>query len=170
MTAVKHDLLTHSPCHGLELSSPKFTLNEVKYVEVIVQGALDLACSQSIKLYNACFSSRYQRNFVVLHTARDELNFIHRSFSWVSCSHAGERSRRFISSHIFLVQASRCSRNSIGLTSDQFLLLLVLFLLGIKEENYTFYLVLCQRSEVSGVPPKQLKQNLRSWGRSLKSQ
>ena len=28
------------------------------------------------------------------------------------------RSRRFISSHIFLVQASRWSKNSIGLTSD----------------------------------------------------
>ena len=40
-----HDLLIYSPCHGLELSSPKFTLNEVKYVEVIVQGAFDLACS-----------------------------------------------------------------------------------------------------------------------------
>ena len=40
-----HDLLIHSPCHGLELSSPKFTLNKVKYVEVIVQGALDLARS-----------------------------------------------------------------------------------------------------------------------------
>ena len=37
--------LIYSPRHGLELSSPKFTLNEVKYVEVIVQGALDLACS-----------------------------------------------------------------------------------------------------------------------------
>ena len=37
--------LIYSPCHGRELSSPKFTLNEVKYVKVIVQGALDLACS-----------------------------------------------------------------------------------------------------------------------------
>ena len=40
-----HDLLIYSPCHSLEFSCPKFTLNEVKYVEVIVQGALDLACS-----------------------------------------------------------------------------------------------------------------------------
>ena len=78
------------------LSFPKFTLNEVKYVEVIAQGALDLACWKSVKLYNACFSSRNQRNFVVLHTARYELNFIHRSFSWVGCSHAFERSRRFV--------------------------------------------------------------------------
>ena len=91
-----HDLLIYSPCHGLELSSPKFTLNEVKYVEVMVRGALDLACSSSIKLHNACFSSRNQRNFVVLHTVRYELNFIHRSFSLVSCSHAVERSRRVI--------------------------------------------------------------------------
>ena len=56
---------------------------------------------------------RNRRNFVVLHSARYELNFIHRSFSLVGCSHA---------------------------------------------------------VEVSGVPPEQLKQNLRSLGRSLKSQ
>ena len=66
-------------------------MNEVKYVEVIAQGALDLACWKSVKLYNTCFSSRNQRNFVVLHTARYELNFIHRSFSWVSCFLRGAR-------------------------------------------------------------------------------
>ena len=49
-----------------------------------------------VEMYNVCFSSRNQRKFVVLHTARYELNFIHRSFSLVSCSHAVERSRRFI--------------------------------------------------------------------------
>ena len=64
-------------------------------------------------------SARNQLSFAVLHTARFEFNFIHRSF-WggsVVLMLLSDQNVLFFQD-IFLVQASRLSGNYIGLTSD----------------------------------------------------
>ena len=73
------------------------------------------------------FSACNQFHFLVLHTARVQLKFIHVIFVSVSCYHAVERSRRFMFKLYFLVQASCSSGSYFGLTTQSLQFLICLF-------------------------------------------